>query len=173
MTQETELGYSPFGLGIPAGAVESTRVGTVQAKRMSEPFHVRGPNHVDYIKDGWLCQDEQGNYFGVEDAVIDKVLYVPPPLWVDQVTALTAGQVGVAYSFTGLGAPSYSGVAASTNTLSFGVAPGGLTIDTSNVDSLSITGTPTTAGAYYLEFTYVYENRRSVRVRYSIFIAAA
>ena len=167
-------GYGPGGAAHPGSAVEGcTRVGTCTATRMTGPFHVRGPKHVDYIQDGWLCVDEQGDYFGVEDAVLSEVIHVPIPTWTDTIVEELDGQVGVAYNAGNAvyAGPTYTDHTVSSMSITYGTLPAGITA--AGTTDIELSGTPTTAGAYYYEITWVYDDGRSIVERHTIFIAAA
>lgn len=147
---------------LPSAGTVVTRVGTVEAVRITGPFLVRGRCSVDYIHDGWLCKGEDGYLFGVEDALFTGRLIIAPAVAKMGVPA----QVGVAWDveigILGEG----SGLAYTSLTLSAGTPlPSGLSYSSS---THHITGTPAAATqqAYYLEFNAVYDNGTAATLRY-------
>lgn len=152
----------PGYIGLPADEIEQNwvRIGTVNAKRITGPFLVRGTNFVQHIEDGWLCSAEDGTLFGVEDAVqADRFeqANVAPEGWTDTVTVLPEAQIGVAYNET-ITPPTNSHVPSFAQ-ITFGEMHAGLTLNRTDPEAVSITGTPTgSADTVYFEISWTWGN---------------
>ncbi len=165
--------------GMPAGGVAGAkRVGTITAKRITGPFDVRGRNFVDHIEDGWLCTDEKGYFFGVENADITGAVQVPPALFTDSVASMSAATESVAYD-QAVTPPSNSGGALTSASVNFSGSGGlavydGLTLNLSNLADLRLAGTPATNSPRYayFEILFVWDDGRSVVQRYGMTVAA-